>query len=104
MIVSCYEAVREASHEMLEAARAGDWDALIASERRCAATIGRVQACGDDIASLDASTRKRAYEIIRAILANDAEIRDLTSPWLRQVELHLGTSRMSRKLAAAYRP
>jgi len=104
MILDSYEEVRAASIRMLQAARNSDWDALVACERQCAAIIGRLQAFGDDPDRLDESGRKRAYDIIRAILACDAEIRDLTQPWLRQLEVHLGTPRMSRRLAAAYHP
>ncbi len=103
MIPGYYEAVREASVDMLAAARASDWDALTANEQHCVATIDRLKAYGDGVASLDARMRTRTYEIIRAILANDAEIRNLTSPWLRQVESDLGISRAARKAGAAYR-
>lgn len=105
MILDYYEQVRDTSTLMLQAARESDWDSLVDRERQCAAIIGRLQAFGGDDANLlDAQGRKRAHEIIRTILRNDAEIRDLTQPWLRQLEAHLGTSRLGRKVAAAYRP
>jgi len=103
MILGYYEQVRDASSQMLQAARSNDWDALVAGEERCAAIIGKLQACSDDVGRLDANAKKRTHEIIRAILANDAEIRDLTQPWLRQLESHLGASRMSRRIANTYR-
>jgi flagellar protein FliT len=104
MILDYYEQVRDTSTLMLEAARASDWDSLVTRERQCAAIIGRLQACGgDDADLLDEQGKRRAHEIIRAILRNDAEIRDLTQPWLRQLEAHLGTARMGRRVAAAYR-
>ena len=102
MILDCYEKVRDGSLRMLQAARESDLDALIAGERDCAAVIARLQALGDDTKLLDEPAKKHAHEIIRAILAHDAEIRDLTHPWLRQLETHLGVSRMSRRMAAAY--
>jgi flagellar protein FliT len=102
MMLQDYEQVRDASQLMVEAACQGDWDALLAGERRCASIIGRLQAGGDDASLLDRDARKRAHELIRAILANDAKIRELTQPWLRQLETHLGISRMSRRVAAAY--
>jgi len=105
MILDYYEEVRETSVLMLQAARASDWETLVVRERQCAAIIGRLQACGgDDAGLLDAPAQKRAHEIIRSILANDAEIRNLTQPWLLQLEAHLGTARLTRKVAAAYRP
>jgi flagellar protein FliT len=103
MILDYYEEVRETSELMLEAARKSDWQALVEEERRCATVVGRLQACGDESALLDAPAKKRAHQIICAILANDAEIRNLAQPWLRQLEVHMGASKMSRKVAAAYR-
>jgi flagellar protein FliT len=104
MILDCYEEVRDGSLLMLQAARDSDLDALVAGEQRCAAVIARLQALGDDTKLLDEPAKKRAHEIIRTILAYDAEIRDLAHPWLRQLETHLGVSRMSRRMAAAYHP
>lgn len=104
MILDCYEEVRQTTLQMLQAARDNDWEALVVAERRCAAVIGRLQSCEEDAKLLDEGTKKRQHEIICAILAHDAEIRDLTQPWLRQLEVHLGASRMSRRVAAAYRP
>jgi flagellar protein FliT len=102
LILEGYEEVRATSLLMLQAARDRDWEALVAGERQCAAVIGRLQAAGADNKLLDETAKKRAYEIIRAILAHDAEIRELTQPWLLQLETHLGTSRMSRRVADAY--
>jgi flagellar protein FliT len=104
MIIDCYEEVRDGSLLMLQAARDSNLEALVASERRCAVVIARLQALGEDTNLLDEAAKKHAHEIICAILANDAAIRDLTHPWLRQLETHLGTARMSRKMLAAYHP
>ena len=104
LILDHYEQVRQISLQMLCAARESNLEALVAGERRCAAVIARLRILGDDTRILNKPAKKRANEIIRAILAHDAEIRDLTQPWLRQLETHMGTSRMTRKVAAAYRP
>ena len=104
LILQQYEAVRESSSSMLHAARQSDWEALVAGERRCAELIGRLQQAEIGAATLEGPARSQAHALIRAILANDAEIRDLTQPWLRQLETHLGGSRTSRQLAAVYRP
>jgi len=104
MIIDYYEEVYEASRLMLRAAQVSDWDGLIAGERQCASTIARLQSCGQDPSLLDEAERQRAHKIICAILAHDAEIRNLTEPWLRQLEVHLGATQMSRKVAAAYHP
>ena len=104
MILDYYEEVRETSLLMLQAARDSDWETLVIRERQCAAVIGRLQAFGDDAKLLDEQAKKRAHAIICAILAHDAQIRELTQPWLRQLESHMGASRLSRRVAAAYQP
>jgi flagellar protein FliT len=104
MILGYYEEVRVASRRMLEAARDNDWKTLVEGERQCAAIIEQLQTCGEDVSLLGGAEKKRAHEIILAILADDADIRNLTQPWLRQLENHLGTSRMTRRVATAYRP
>lgn len=87
-----YEEIGRASRRMRDAARASDWDALIAAESECAALIERVRAAPER--ELAPHAQKRRAEIIRDILADDAEIRDRVSPWLADLEALLaGVSR-----------
>ena len=104
MILACYEEIRESSLVMLRAEHNSDVEGLVAGEQRCAASIDRLQSCGDDVGRLDKQSRKRAHGIILAILAHDAEIRELVQPGLRQLETYMGSSRRARRVAAAYRP
>jgi len=101
-ILAWYEAVSAASHTMLEAAQRNDWDALVVAEQHCAAVIAQMQTAGDVSALLDSEGSKRRHGIILEMLANDAAIRNLTQPWLRQLEQHLGAARAQRSLAAVY--
>lgn len=97
-----YESIAVASGEMLTAARAGDWDALIAAESRCAASIKALAAVGDARPASE-SERARRIELIRKVLADDAAIRDLTQPWLRRLEDFLHSAGNTRRLQNAYR-
>jgi flagellar protein FliT len=74
-----YAALECASQEMLAAARAGDWDAVCRLEGACAVVIARLR----EIARDTPLSREEQFErtrILRAILANDAEIRRLCEP------------------------
>jgi flagellar protein FliT len=102
MLLDHYESIRETSRAMLSAARSNDWDSLIDAENRCAAMIQAVQAVGDAASILDPSGRKRKQEIILQVLADDAEIRMLTQPWVKQLERWIGDHK-ARSVAAAYR-
>jgi hypothetical protein len=88
---------------MLQAAWRNDWDTLIDAETCCASLIERLKAAGDASQLLDEEGRKRKHEIIRRVLADDAQIRDLTQPWLRQLSAHLGHTKNARVLEDAYR-
>jgi len=98
-----YESIAQVSQVMLTAARQGDWDTLIDAEHCCAALIERVRSIDDAERTLDNDGTSRKREIIRRILVDDAEIRDLTQPWLRQLETHLRTAQRGHDVAQAYR-
>ncbi|MBI4292293.1 MAG: flagellar protein FliT [Betaproteobacteria bacterium] len=98
-----YESVALASAAMLEAARRSDWDAMVAAEKRCAEIISRLRAAGGE-ASLGAQGRQRKAEIIRCVLANDAEIRRLVDPRMRELEGVLSAHVAQRRVDHAYRP
>jgi flagellar protein FliT len=103
VLMENYESICETSRAMLHAARNSDWDALVDAEHRCAALIERVRAHGDVSGVLDSAGRKRKQEIILQVLADDAEIRALTQPWVTQLQRFLGDSRKAKAVAQAYR-
>lgn len=100
--LSYYESVAAASADMLEAARCRDWDGLAEAELRCAAAIAMLKASDAD-ARLDDGKRPRKAAIIRRVLAEDAEIRRLLDPRMRELEHLLGAARTQRRVDGAYR-
>ncbi|MBN9126854.1 MAG: flagellar protein FliT, partial [Nitrosospira sp.] len=46
--------------------------------------------------------QRRKIELIHQILANDAEIRNFTEPWMKRLWSLLGSSRMARQVGKAY--
>lgn len=99
--LSCYESVAAASGDMLEAARRQDWDALAEAERRCAAMIAVLKASDAD-ARLEEDRRQRKAEIIRRVLAHDAEIRRLLDPRMHELEYLLSSAGNRRRVDDAY--
>ena len=85
-LIDCYEQIAMASGSMLAAARSRDWDGLVAAERECAASVVRLKSAQECAQPLDAVARRRKVAIIRSVLANDAEIRALTQPWLARLQ------------------
>jgi flagellar protein FliT len=84
-LIGHYEAIAQASHAMLAAARTDDWERVSALESDCRALIARLQA---DAAHtrLGADEQHRRVQLLREILADDAEIRARSEPWLRELE------------------
>ena len=97
-----YEAVASASADMLAAAQRQDWDALVSAETRCAGITSLLKAGGDD-ARLDAQSQQRKAEIIRRVLADDAEIRRLIDPRMRELERLLTGAATRQRVNSAYR-
>ncbi len=84
-LLSYYEAIERASADMLDAARAGNWDQVLKLEGACVLLISQLKHA--------ARTEKLAPEsmqlktrIMQRILVNDAEIRVLAEPWIEDLD------------------
>lgn len=99
--LALYESMSAISAQMVEAAGACDWDRLVALEKDCAGLARRLEAGGAPI-RLSAEEKTRKIELIRRILADDAEVRRHTEPWMEQVKQFLGGSARERSVRRAY--
>ena len=100
-IVERYVRMADASHRMLSAARDDDWDAVCAVERECAGIIAELSTMGD-LSPSDPDLRSRKLGLMKRVLADDAELRLLTQPWMRKLEGMLQTSTTTARLHRAY--
>lgn len=100
-IIAYYAQMLHCSSDMLGAAQRGDWDCVIVLEKQCAELVTRLKGLGE-LTPSDRTLRDQKRELIRKILANDAVIRDLAHPRMRQIEMQLRAPRNARKLAVAY--
>ena len=84
-LLTYYEAIEKASADMLDAARAGNWEHVIKLEGACVLLISQLKnaARGSQL-SVDESQLKS--RIMQRILVNDAEIRNLAEPWLDDLD------------------
>jgi flagellar protein FliT len=78
-LLSLYQALECASHEMLQAARDGDWDSVTRLEGACAVVIAKLRKMAGDH-SLSRSEQDDRMRILRTIVANDAAIRRICDP------------------------
>lgn len=104
--IVAYESLCTVTGRMLEAARARDWERLCTLERDMSGLVHALSvadaAAAGKRANTDESTRMRKMTLIRQVLADDAAIRDLTEPWLREIGNLLRSNRANRSLSAAY--
>ena len=84
-LLSYYQAIEDASHDMLAAARAGNWDEVVKLEGACAMLISQLKhaAAEKPLVSEEARLKSR---VMQRILMNDAEIRQLAEPWLDDLD------------------
>ena len=88
-LLNYYEAIEKASAEMLDAARAGNWDAVVKLEGACAVLIAQLKNAAQT-SRLQQGEAKEKSRIMQRILLNDAEIRHLAEPWLEDLDHMLG--------------
>jgi flagellar protein FliT len=84
-LIGHYEAIARASQRMLDAARGDDWDEVARQEDRCRTLIAALKAASLEFPLRPADNRRR-MDLLRRILADDAEIRGRSDPWLKQLE------------------
>ncbi|MCC6532566.1 MAG: flagellar protein FliT [Burkholderiales bacterium] len=98
-----YDRLSRTTGRMLSAARRGDWDDLVKLEQHCAGLVAELSSIERDEA-LSEGLRARKLGLIRKVLADDAAIRDITEPWMRQLDSMLDANRCRQRLLRAYGP
>jgi flagellar protein FliT len=102
-MIRTYEHILSVTAQMLDAARAADWDLLLKREQECRQLVqGLMTTRSDNEFVLEPQVRKRKVEIIRKVLADDAEIRNLTEPCMQRLQHLLTSVGHERRLHAAY--
>lgn len=96
-----YEHIAGLTAAMLAAARASEWEALLELENECRAAFAQLATTGTAAATTPEIARRKAM-LIRQVLADDAEIRNLVEPWVAELGQWLGVSSRSHRLHNAY--
>ena len=84
-LLSYYEAIEQASSDMLTAAKAGNWDQVVKLEGACVLLISQLKHAARQ-EPLDVDAARTKAKIMQRILVNDAEIRQLAEPWLEDLD------------------
>ena len=100
-ILDVYASVATVTGKMVDAARNSEWDRLIALGQDCGALIESLKRVDVGV-SISAEYAQRKAGLIRKVLADDAEVRKFTEPWMTQIEVYLGSARQEKMLRRAY--
>jgi flagellar protein FliT len=84
-LLNYYEAIEQASLDMLNAARGGQWDEVVRLEGACALLISMLKRTAS-AETLDTDQARVKSKIMQRILINDAEVRQLAEPWLEDLD------------------
>jgi flagellar protein FliT len=82
-VLAMYENIATLSSRMAVAAREGDWDGLARLETQCAL---QSSATKSGVPPLEGDARKRKIDLLKQIMANDRAVRDITEPWMGQLD------------------
>ncbi len=83
-VVALYQEMANITGSMLSAAHEQNWNRLIALEAGCAKCIESLKGCPVP-ARLSEAARLQKMSLLKIILANDREIRNLTDPWMQRI-------------------
>lgn len=100
-VISLYESVAELTDQMLAAARKEEWDLLTRLEADCAHVVDMLKKSESSVTLTD-DRRERKIEILKKILEDDRDIRNLTEPGLRKLSSLIQSTSTERKLVKAY--
>lgn len=100
-MISIYENVAEITDRMLDAAKSADWDLLTELEMDCYTRVQEIKN-NDSNEELPLEIKNKKIAIIKKILADDKEIRNITEPWMLQLSKLMKNSESNRKLSQSY--
>lgn len=100
-LVDDYEALSTLMGRMRIAASQAQWDELVALEKQCSQRIQSMQE-HEAAPPLSETARLQKIALIRKILADDAEIRSHTQPWMGELQRIIGSASQERRLLQTY--
>ncbi|WP_374580706.1 flagellar protein FliT [Pseudoduganella sp.] len=100
-VLSAYAAMAALTKQMVAAATAADWDGLEGLEQQVSSHVAQLRD-NEAAVTLDAGERQQKLGLIKQMLDDDRQIRDLTMPWMAQLSKLINNTGTERRLAAAY--
>jgi flagellar protein FliT len=82
-VLSMYENIAGLTGKMAAAAQSGDWTGFDSLQAQCAV---QASATATGVPALDGAKRLRKIDLLKQIMANDRAVRDVTEPWMGQLD------------------
>jgi flagellar protein FliT len=82
-VLSMYENIAGLTGKMAAAAQSGDWNGFDGLQAQCAA---QASTTASGVPALDGAKRQRKIDLLKQIMANDRAVRDVTEPWMGQLD------------------
>lgn len=102
-LLDLYGSILATSQQMLALAKAEEWDALVDKELERRQLVGNLRAALEGGPNpFDAAQRLRSEDLIKSILALDAETRSLAEGWMAELDQRLNSVSTSRRLQNTY--
>ena len=82
-VLSMYETIAGLTGKMAAAAQSGDWNGFDSLQAQCAA---QAAAAATGVPALEGARRLRKIDLLKQIMANDRAVREITEPWMGQLD------------------
>ena len=82
-VLSMYENIAGLTGKMAAAAQSEDWIGFDSLQAQCAA---QAAAAATGVPALEGARRLRKIDLLKQIMANDRAVRDVTEPWMGQLD------------------
>ncbi|MGX4644281.1 flagellar protein FliT [Massilia sp. SYSU DXS3249] len=82
-VLSMYENIAGLTGKMAAAAQSDDWNGFDSLQAQCAT---QASAAATGVPALEGAKRLRKIDLLKQIMANDRAIRDITEPWMGQLD------------------
>lgn len=101
-VLDIYKSIVNITGAMLSAAQAEDWVQVVNHGQEYCETVERLRDIEPNEPPLDGEARAIKYDLLVQILDNDAAVRDLAMPQLKNLSQMLGRMRRQQSLLLAY--
>ncbi len=100
-VIGNYESLSRLTGQMRTAAIGEEWDTLVNLEQQCSLHVSSMRSF-EKPAVLDETARQHKIQLIKKILADDAEIRNRTESWMGQLQRIMQSNRHEQRLNQSY--